>query len=224
MALPIGRKKENDVIQAQSLGTTTLAGVGAAVTGVSGAVISLLPEISKVDVPLALQAAGLAVVGLAIIAWGIATAGDALARAYTTAHVDHDGNPLMATVLRDISFGVTGIQNNGSDAKKPALAAAVQRLAEAHENATFGVAGIQNDGSDAKKPALAEALKTVGARTSAGAGRQLIQAPRGLTHNDGTQEHEVVGLLFSPQTGAVQQLYLDAACQPRLTEALEITF
>lgn len=221
MALPINRRQDDDVIQAQSLGTTTTAGVGAAISGLGGAVFALLPEVSAVKVALELQVSGLVVVGLAIIAWGIATAGDALARAYATAHVGTDGRPLMETVLENVTFGVAGVQNDGSDSRKPALAAAVQRLAEAHENATFGVVGVQNDGSDSKKPALAEAVKELGARDGVGVKQQVVEAPRGLTFDDGQQSFKVAALIF-PRAGFVQQLYFDESNRPHLTEVVEI--
>ncbi len=222
MALPGNSRNENaDVIHAQSLGTTTTAGVGAAIVGLGGTIIGLLPEFAGLEVPVRLQVAGLLVVGLAIVGWGIATAGDALARAYATAHVDSDGKPLMGAVLSDATFGVSGIQNDGSDAKKPALAEALQRLAEAHENAIFGVSGIQNDGSDAKKPALAEALMRLGTHNGSARGHQMVEAPAGLTHRDGAQTIQVAALVF-PREGLVQQLYFDASGRPRVTEPMEI--
>ena len=179
MALPLARRKADDVIQAQSLGTTTTAGLSAAVAGLGGAIVALVPEFSTLDVPIRLQVAGLLVVGLAIVGWSIATAGDALARAYATAHVID--------------------QEDGSDVKKPALPAAVQRLAEAYENGIFGVAGVQNDGSDAKKPALAEALN------------RLAEA----------QENSALGIAANAEDGAAAKSPAMASALVRLAEAHE---
>lgn len=219
--MPINRNDAEDVIHAQSLGTTTTAGVAAAIAGIGGSVISLRPQITAIEVPVRLQVAGVLVVGLAIVGWGIATAGDALARAYATAHVDADGKPLMGAVMNDLTFGVSGVQNDGSDAKRPALAAAVLRLAEAHENATFGVKGIQTDGSDAKQPALAEALKQLVSERGSRSGFQIVGAPAGLTVNVEGEQFTVVALTF-PSERVVQQLYLDSSGQLRLTEPVEI--
>lgn len=167
MALPGLRHPTNNVIKADTLGSTTLAGLGASITGIAGIVATLLTTFPGVNVPDSLKVAGILVIGLAALAWSIATAGDALARAYVTAHVDAtDGKSFLSSALKDVAtsyenatFGVEATVV-GTPNKKPALAAAVERLAEAHENATFGIPGKLRDEPD-KKPALAEAIRAV---------------------------------------------------------------
>jgi len=167
MALPGRRQPDNNVIAADTLGTTTVAGIGASIAAISGAVVALLPTFAGMNVPDSLKVAGIAVVGLATVAWAIATAGDALARAYATAHVEPGKTtPALPAALAAIAasyeravFGVAGDLKDGSDTKTPALAAAIQRLADAHETSTFGVVGKLKDESDTKTPALAAAIR-----------------------------------------------------------------
>lgn len=83
---------DRKVIEAEMLGSTTIAGIGAAFTGLVGVVTALLSAFG--DVPDAVTAAGVGLIGVAALAWAVAAAGDAIARAYATAHVTgEDGDP-----------------------------------------------------------------------------------------------------------------------------------
>jgi hypothetical protein len=159
MALPlIGRNPENDIVKSDTLGSTTVAGVGAFVAGGTGAVITFLEAIDASSVGVELQVAGIALMGLAVLAWSIATAGDAVARAYAAAHViPGESKPALAQAIEDVSFGVKSDLTGGG--KQPALAEAIKALALSYENASFGVKSDLKDGD--KQPALAEAIKAL---------------------------------------------------------------
>ncbi len=173
MALPLRRKSENDVIKADTLKATTLAGVSAFVVGFAGALPPILKVFGK-DVPANVQLGGLLLVGLAVIGWAIATAGDALARAYATAHVKTETNtPALAEAVQALATNyqnaALGIEATADKpAREPATARAIERLAEAQENASLGTSSDLRSVPD-RIPALADAIKELAAAHEHGA-------------------------------------------------------
>jgi hypothetical protein len=158
--------KENNVIKADTLNATTLAGVSAFVVGIAGAVPPILKAFGVAGIPPNALLGGLLLIGLAVIGWAIATAGDGLARAYATAHVKTDKNtPALAEAIQALAANyqnaALGVEaTDGKKARKPATAKAIERLADAQENASLGITSDQRAVPD-RMPPLADAIKVL---------------------------------------------------------------
>ncbi len=164
--MALNRTTENDVIKSDTLNATTTAGVSAFIVGIAGALPPALKALGVDGVPANAQLGGLLLIGLAAIAWAIATAGDGLARAYATAHVKTDKNtPALADAVQALAANyqnaALGLEAaDGKEARKPATAQAIERLADAQENASLGIASDQRSVPD-RMPALADAIKVL---------------------------------------------------------------
>lgn len=161
--MALQRHAEKDLIESDTLKSTTIAGVAAVLAAVAGALPSILKIFEGTNVPTLVQFGGVLLIGLAAIAWAIATAGDALARAYASGHVKTDTNkPALADALEKLAasyekaaFGSEAA--NSQAARKPATAQAIERLADAQENAALGTTSDSRAVPD-RAPALARAI------------------------------------------------------------------
>lgn len=112
MPIPIigGDAQEGASIESQPLNFTSTSGIAAVLVGIGGAV----PSIYELwgDLPNNVVVAGLGMVGAAAIAFAIASAGDALARGYSSAWVS---------------------PREGDKAARPAVLALAEAYAKAHE-------------------------------------------------------------------------------------------
>jgi len=79
--------KSTDVVGSDSLRFTTAAGFAGALTAITGAVLPLVDKFTALNVSENIKIAMIGLVGVGILGWAIASAGDVLARAYATAHV-----------------------------------------------------------------------------------------------------------------------------------------
>jgi len=157
---------QNNVIKADTLNSTTAAGIAAVIAGIAGALPPILEAVNATNVPRIVQFGGLILIGLATVAWAIATAGDALARAYASGHVEiENSKPALADAIKalaanyqDAAFGIQA--SDGRSARKPATALAIERLADAQENASLGTTSDQRSVPE-RAPALAEAIKAL---------------------------------------------------------------
>jgi hypothetical protein len=225
MALPIARNPENDIVKSDTLGSTTVAGVGAFIVGGTGAVVAFLDAIKAADVEVEVLVAGIGLMGLAVLGWSIATAGDALARAYATAHVTPGTEkPALAQAIEDVSFGVKSELKNGD--KQPAIAEAIKALATSYENASFGVKSELKDGD--KHPALAEAIKALGKSVEASGlphtdrRDYLLHVPPGIRITlDGT-DSQVLAVHYTPAKSELDLLVVGDDGELHFTEPTPI--
>jgi hypothetical protein len=208
----LSRDEDKDVIQSDPLGSTKLAGMGAVITAVAGVIATgVVPAFEGMTEPV--QVAGIGAIGLAAVAWAIATAGDAIARAYATSHV---------------------VSKDGENA--PALPKAVERFAEAYETASLGTVADPDCPPRERTPALAAAVTDAvaaykertpvpgqnGTAASNGSGAHVangtgaaaqdrwIPVPRGIVLVSGGQRLAVGALIVSADGRQVRAVALDA--------------
>ena len=113
------RNAANDVVEADSLRVTWWAALSASVTTIAAFAVAILDQLNALTIPDNIKIAIIGLIGAGVIGWAIASAGDALARAYATAHV---------TPKED-------------DVPKPAIQTAATALAEAYKEAHPALAG-----------------------------------------------------------------------------------
>lgn len=161
--MALNRNEEKDLIKSDTLNSTTTAGVAAVLAAIAGALPAILEMVDAADVAEIVKFGGLLLIGLAAVAWAIATAGDALARAYAAGHVKTDTNkPALADALETLaaSYERAAFGTDAADsqpARKPATAQAIERLADAQENASLGVTSDLRAVPD-RAPAVARAI------------------------------------------------------------------
>ncbi len=158
--MALKRNEEKDLIKSGTLNSTTTAGVGAALTAIAGAVPAIIETVTAANPSPSIQFGGLLLIGLAAIAWAIATAGDAFARAYASGHVNTDTNkPALADALETLAanYENAAFGTDGAAPRKPATAQAIERLADAQENASLGTTSDLRSVPD-RTPALASAI------------------------------------------------------------------
>lgn len=81
-------KTDEEPVQASPMRFTAVAGYAGAFTAATSAAIAVLPQIVELKVGDNIKVALIALVGAGVIAWAVASAGDALGRAYLTAHME----------------------------------------------------------------------------------------------------------------------------------------
>lgn len=81
-------KTDEEPVQASPMRFTAVAGYAGAFTAATSAAIAVLPQIIELEVGDNIKVALIALVGAGVIAWAVASAGDALGRAYLTAHME----------------------------------------------------------------------------------------------------------------------------------------
>src|SRR4051794_22413776 len=168
MALPGLGDSSQDIIQSDTLDSTTKAGIAAIVVGVAGALPPILKALDAGNVPRLVQFGGLVLMGLAVIGWAIATAGDALARADATAHFETTTQaptgpvvqkPAVAEAIERASLGVFSDLKGEAD-RLPAIADAIRALAASQERAALGLLSDKK-GVDDQRPGVEIGLQAV---------------------------------------------------------------
>lgn len=87
MAKAILRDSAKDVVGSDPLQITWWAALSGAVTAAGAFGTAILDQVNVLPIPDPIKIAVIGLIGASIIGWAIASAGDALARAYATAHV-----------------------------------------------------------------------------------------------------------------------------------------
>lgn len=117
------RDDTKDVVKADPLQITWWAALAGSVTAITAFVIALLDELNALAIPDNIKIALIGLIGAGIIGWAISSAGDALARAYASAHV---------------TPGVTETTPEGAEKTtppKPAIQTAADALAKVYGTA-----------------------------------------------------------------------------------------